>query len=225
MTVLYDDRGLKLDNTKEFLEKYENIGVLFSSGADSTFLIYWLARCIDELNLYDTHTILPIHAIDVSWPIDTVEYVRPILEMIRGFFPKVTIFDQYNLPFESTTTPDFPTPKTVYYRPVRDRLEEGFCDITITGSTSAPLFEDIFLGYITVHRTPEIKKNQIHEGLFITVDKKFLAYQYRKFDLMDNLYPLTKSCQWRGYSRKPCTGCFWCQEKYWAFGSYDGGVK
>ena len=45
---------------------------------------------------------------------------------------------------------------------------------------------------------------------------------------MDNLFPITWSCISYGdktdYWTHPCKTCWWCKEKLWAFGSYDGGV-
>ena len=66
---------------------------------------------------------------------------------------------------------------------------------------------------------------------FDNVDKKFLAGLYKKEPYMMNVvYPLTASCisnksidtKW---FQEPCRKCFWCQERYWAFGSYDGGIQ
>ena len=57
--------------------------------------------------------------------------------------------------------------------------------------------------------------------------KKFMAEEYKKHNLMEELFPLTASCI--GYAEKtnhfsgPCKVCWWCKEKKWAFGMYDGG--
>ena len=59
---------------------------------------------------------------------------------------------------------------------------------------------------------------------FTLVDKSFIAHFYHKYDLMD-LYKQTVSCTGDVTDKKyPCRKCFWCHEKKWAFGSYDGGV-
>ena len=57
---------------------------------------------------------------------------------------------------------------------------------------------------------------------YLHVDKKFVAGVYKKHKLMDELYPLTKSCAWgpeSGNTNYPgdCGKCFWCNEKAWAF--------
>lgn len=56
---------------------------------------------------------------------------------------------------------------------------------------------------------------------FGNVNKKFVADIYAQHNLMENLYPLTKSCvgtagQTLNFT-KECHDCFWCYEKSWAF--------
>jgi len=56
---------------------------------------------------------------------------------------------------------------------------------------------------------------------YINVDKKFVADVYKKHNLMNTLFPLTRSCVGReeqtdNYT-KECHKCFWCYEKKWAF--------
>lgn len=63
---------------------------------------------------------------------------------------------------------------------------------------------------------------------FVNVDKSFVAGLYKQEGLMDTLYPMTESCTGfateTNWFTEPCKQCFWCWEKYWAFGSYDGGL-
>jgi hypothetical protein len=63
---------------------------------------------------------------------------------------------------------------------------------------------------------------------FVNVDKSFVAGLYKQEGLMDTLYPMTESCTGfamaTNWFTEPCRECFWCWEKYWAFGSYDGGL-
>jgi len=56
---------------------------------------------------------------------------------------------------------------------------------------------------------------------YANVDKKFVAGVYKDYNLMETLYPLTRSCV--GTARQTdnfaweCHKCFWCHEKKWAF--------
>ena len=69
---------------------------------------------------------------------------------------------------------------------------------------------------------------KMHYRPFVNVDKKFVADLYKQFDLMDDLFPLTMSCigfeKETNYFTEPCKECYWCHEKKWAFGCYDGGL-
>ena len=66
---------------------------------------------------------------------------------------------------------------------------------------------------------------------FDNVNKKFIAELYKGEPYMiDQVYPLTASCVSdvsldTNHWQSPCKQCWWCQERYWAFGSYDGGVQ
>ena len=64
-----------------------------------------------------------------------------------------------------------------------------------------------------------------HYKPFVNVDKKFLAGLYRQEGIMD-LHNITESCTGfaadTNWFTEPCKECFWCHERKWAFGSYDG---
>lgn len=66
------------------------------------------------------------------------------------------------------------------------------------------------------------------------VNKKWIAEEYKKLIAQhpvygDLLFNTTISCT--SYAdatnnfEKPCTYCWWCQEKKWAFGCYDAGYR
>ena len=64
------------------------------------------------------------------------------------------------------------------------------------------------------------KENKSYQP-FANVDKKFIADIYRQHNLMQTLYPLTRSCVGDIISTnnftETCKSCFWCYEKRWAF--------
>jgi hypothetical protein len=71
------------------------------------------------------------------------------------------------------------------------------------------------------------KSGKMHYRPFVNVNKKFVANLYKELNLMDDLFPLTMSCIGFAHETKnftqPCKQCYWCHEKKWAFGCYDGG--
>ena len=60
---------------------------------------------------------------------------------------------------------------------------------------------------------------------FLNKTKKDFADLYEEHNLMDSLFPYTASCVAKAEETnnftKPCQQCFWCLEKYWAYGMFD----
>lgn len=62
---------------------------------------------------------------------------------------------------------------------------------------------------------------------FVGVDKRWPAEEFKSHNLLENVFPHTISClgyreETRNFSQ-PCQNCFWCLEKEWAYGCFDGG--
>ena len=70
------------------------------------------------------------------------------------------------------------------------------------------------------------QNNVTWEEVALNVDSGNATYV---FNLMDDLFPLTMSCigfeKETNYFTEPCKKCYWCHEKKWAFGCYDGGLN
>jgi 7-cyano-7-deazaguanine synthase in queuosine biosynthesis len=70
-----------------------------------------------------------------------------------------------------------------------------------------------------VHDKPELKYNVYQP--FLNVNKRFVAGVFKENNLMDDLYPITRSCVGGSWQTKDftewCWQCFWCYEKDWAF--------
>jgi len=70
-----------------------------------------------------------------------------------------------------------------------------------------------------VHNKPEFRYNVYKP--FLNVNKRFVAGVFKENNLMDDLYPITRSCvggknQTNNFTEW-CWQCFWCYEKEWAF--------
>ncbi len=70
-----------------------------------------------------------------------------------------------------------------------------------------------------VHDKPELKYNVYQP--FLNVNKRFVSGVFKENNLMDDLYPITRSCVGGGRQTNNftewCWQCFWCYEKDWAF--------
>ena len=74
-----------------------------------------------------------------------------------------------------------------------------------------------------------VNPTRIHYWPFINVNKKGLAEIYQKYNLIDTLFPITRSCEgvigathWP-HTKPPtldkhCGECWWCAERLWGFG-------
>ena len=128
------------------------------------------------------------------------------------------------------------------HKGVSKMWEEGHIDFFANGITSNPPLDvmkdwrhyeerrsrksDIFE---YDKRPGKICESRIYYKPFVNINKKWVAGMFEQEGLMDTLFPLTESCtgfaQDTNWWTEPCRDCFWCNEKYWAFGCYDGGVQ
>lgn len=76
-------------------------------------------------------------------------------------------------------------------------------------------------------RTMNLQKSEISDnGLvyspFVNRDKSTIAKIYRDLNLLDSLFPLTRSCEAvnRLEYYDHCGECWWCEERFWGFGRY-----
>ena len=106
--------------------------------------------------------------------------------------------------------------------------------VRLDGMTLNPPIEDMKkLGFYKIAERRRDKEEEERPQLLIginnniiyqpwaNVDKKFVADIFKKNNLMDTLFPLTRSCvgtakQTDNFTRE-CHSCFWCWEKKWAF--------
>ena len=195
-------------------ENCKKLGSHISGGTDSALMTFLMAKFIDDNNLKDVK-IVPIHGWDVrrqhSYSPDDV---RNVLNIIKPLFPTVQIDDLYIYAFNKIKGEE----KSKYARPViRLLYKEKVVDILASGSTREPSSKDLIgLGIESIGRTEKIRDG----GPMGAYTKKDVAELYEKYDLMDNLLPVTVSCIGDLPDGEPCKKCWWCKEKYWAFGRY-----
>lgn len=239
---LSDDRGQVVDFWGNDLlpEVPQRIGFQLSGGADSALLLFLTCHYLNLNGILSDVEIHPVTGSRFGWAPNT-EIAQSIIECIRGIFPNAnihnTIAHTYNHPIGKKLDKVIKAPWGIISKTY------GF-NLYIAGTSLAPPsntegFEDEEVSSIRSIDNPsfyEDLKVFPEHGLMSymplrMVDKKWIAHMYHEFGLMETLYPLTVSCttMTNEYVDKnglvPCKKCFWCKEKYWAFGSYDGGIK
>jgi len=205
----------------------DNISIALSGGADSAAVMCMLCEAIDRGEV--RAEIFPYTFLDLP---GTHMYSQAIVDVYRDMFPNVTIHTVKTFKTETDSIRNLTNREKhvlsksieVYkWKVVNNAL------FTLNGENQTPA-ELNSLGDRPaegdISSTVVLKKAGIVSySPLINVTKKFVADIYYKYQLMDSIFPLTRSCvgdaEETDYYSRPCKECWWCQEKYWAFGSYD----
>jgi 7-cyano-7-deazaguanine synthase in queuosine biosynthesis len=93
------------------------------------------------------------------------------------------------------------------------------------GVTANPPSDVVFASPSTEERDPTVIKNEVdYNGFlrrpFVNKDKKTIADIYKQLNLMETLFPVTRSCEQIGKLEyyDHCGQCWWCEERQWGFG-------
>jgi len=227
----------KSNQTVEFTipPHVKKVGVHVSGGADSAILIYIVCKYIKDNNL--DITVLPITSCVNERP-GMMEGTFRVTNKVRELF-------NYDIPFLLDNFLYYRGRKVYKFMTEvhKNMLKEGVVDMIIgagTGWASEIVLKTNNMWYDRpLWRDKELNPSQYEPILeedgtptgytiykpFIRVDKKFTAEMYDLYGVRDTLFPVTRSCiekfsRSEGWS-KPCKLCWWCKERYWAFGEYD----
>lgn len=217
--------------TEEFSNTKMIIGMQTSGGVDSSMAMYAMCDYLKTNNL--DYEIQPIHGWDNKRSsCYTPEVMQSIVDYIQNKFPEqvihpTAIYAYHKLEHES---------KSKYTQPWLHYLyREQKIHCSFAGGTLEPT--DVPELSYAKEGEPELRTLEYYEekrastsepgstnrsyDLWYNVDKKYIAQLYVDYDVLD-MFPLTVSCiRDKGHA---CKECWWCKEKYWAFGAYDGGT-
>ena len=202
-----------------------------SGGTDSALALDLLCEFLTKYNIED-YTITPLHGWDTRRKSAySPTAARDVLNFIQNRWPSITIKDMCVFAYHKEKHES----KEKYHRPMYEYFKkEGLVDsyMIFSGGTLTPrdpafiVNDDGAKVSRDVDSYNEMTKGSYKDsGILTSYDKKWVAQQYKDRNLMD-LFPKTESCvSMNRYSKPPCKECYWCKEKYWAFGMYDGGIK
>ena len=210
------------------LDHKTNVWVSVSGGADSALLLYLIVKY-----LYDTNSrtkVTPWCYVDTSRPGNDTA-CRQIIECITNLVPYTVEPLLVDYLYKSPGGNKVELTEPLW----NNHAKSGLYDMYATAISAAPPEQEMksipgfyqsFQKITTEDRTlagKELSYSGQHAmhiwRPFINLNKKHLAALYDEHDLLDNIFPLTKSCISR--NKTPCFECFWCYEKVWAFGMYD----
>ena len=218
----------------------KKVGVKLSGGADSAIMLYLLCKNIIEKNL-DIEYIIPITTQNFQKPFN-FEFSGKILEWMKKEFPSIPFIEQHKT--VCIGAEDYVPLQT---ENLLELSSTSVVDCVLGGITLLPqdnLFESSQQGP-TDDRSPEAMKDRLAIKFFIAnrlepkkvngiwcfnplglLDKKGIAKLYKDNNLMDSLFPITRSCEWERAEdtnnfTTHCGMCWFCHEREWAFGRLE----
>ncbi len=191
------------------------IGVSCSGGADSALLLFLLMK----------HTQQDIHVFTCS----SSEKGRKNALVVPLIIEKcIQLTNHLNVISHSWHVPQ--QNNDVLFDPQKKYLKMGLIKAVCTGFTANPSVEisNSFSGPATeqearnplVFRETWDERREFHKP-FTNVDKQIIAVLYKSFELIETLFPLTRSCESLDLKNlnNHCGECWWCNERAWAFGN------
>ena len=216
------------------LDTFENIGINLSAGTDSALLMFFTCRELEKKN--SNQKIIPITGVHNLRP-NNIWNAEEIVLLFKEWFPTVKWGEHQIDRYDKDNQKD----KTRKHLEHENKLwNNKIINVLFHGRTANPPKEEAEKHNLMFQRetrrdietnTREVFFKSSSRSFYCPfefVNKKFVSDMYHRYNLMDELFPITASCV--AYAKKtnhfsePCKECWWCREKKWAFGMYDGNV-
>tara|TARA_B100001094_G_scaffold331861_1_gene401661 strand:+ start:6379 stop:7053 length:675 start_codon:yes stop_codon:yes gene_type:complete len=206
-------------------ENMKTLGLKISGGADSAIVCYMVAKYVTEER--PDITIHPITAVASTKPFQQI-FADKVLRKVESLTGIEFAPHQYRT-IDSTTVENYINQQADLVNDVyaSQGLQKHF-----SGLTANPTAEDAPELYDGTHALPgsfgpndtdrskgiEKKSNTFRP--LINVDKKGVAEHYVRLSVLEELFPLTRSCEKDNvYTfEEHCGDCWFCRERKWGFG-------
>jgi len=204
------------------LDIYEGpIGILVSGGADSAILLYHLMK----------HSKDKIHIFSYNSPRFNVINLRVNISVaIQVVETCIRLTGNTNIEHHISYCDNL-------YDMPEQFIEEKRVKMVYSGATSLPpkkVLDTFKLRSLELDtRDPNVERDVLRFNKYYSpwtnIDKKIIASMYKEEKLIEKLYTTTRSCTYDPTHhyfieniKDPGTGhcgeCWWCEERYWAFG-------
>ena len=200
------------------------LGLKISGGADSAIVSYMIAKYVIEER--PDITIYPITAVASTKPFQQIfsdKVLRKVEEMTGIKFAT----HQFRT-IDSSTVENYISQQADL---VEDVYQKYALQYHFSGLTAHPSAEDAPELFDGKHRVPgsygendmdrtkaTVKKSNTFRPL-INVDKKGVAEHYTRLGVLEDLFPLTRSCEDVTFDfTEHCGDCWFCRERKWGFG-------
>ena len=204
------------------LNIYDNVGIMVSGGVDSAILLYYLMK----------HSKDKIHIFSYNKSRNNVTNLRVNISIaIQVVEACIKLTGNTNIEHHISYC------KNLYDMP-EQFIEEKRIKIVYSGVTSIPpkkVLDTFKLESLELdNRDPNVERDVLsfddtRYSPWTNIDKKIIASMYKKENLLEKLFTMTRSCAYDpthhyfienvkdpGYGH--CGECWWCEEREWAFG-------
>lgn len=187
-----------------------------SGGADSAILLYFLLK----------HSKDRVHIFTLA---DGTKQITGAKSSMNVVYKCAQLTGNYNFEHHIDYSPDYID--TYVERLPFEYLDKKEFNVLYAGITNVPPEEDrkSFYGdFYEDTRNPNEIRDVFRYGFsyipWTNHDKKKIAEIYKEYDLLETLFPITRSCEWnenvggKDPGIEHCGNCWWCHERKWAFG-------
>jgi 7-cyano-7-deazaguanine synthase in queuosine biosynthesis len=188
------------------------IGISCSGGVDSSLLLYILmANCTDTIHIFTLSNDRKGRANAVIVP--------KVIERCIQLTGNLNVIQHSYYAADQIENTLFDVP--------HEYLKNKTISCIFFAITANPPADVVFAaqGSEQSNRDPlTIKKEIEYDGFlyqpFVNKDKKTIADIYKQLNLMETLFPVTRSCEQIGKLEyyDHCGKCWWCEERQWGFG-------
>ena len=187
------------------------VGVLCSGGADSSLVLYLLAK-------YSTH---PIHVFTLANKEKNLSNLPVIASVLEWIIDKTDNLDIFHHTFFAKSQTQIQLAKYPLLF-----IQEKKIDCLYIGDTCYPP-DDINRSFTDydfqqsndrAYGVQRQAKHGVFYYPFTNYTKQKIAEVYKQENILD-LFALTRSCESPESLRSHCGECWWCKERQWAFGT------
>lgn len=189
------------------------IGVACSGGADSSILLYTLAKFIDGPITVYTCSNKEKHYVNGKVATDVIEKVK---QLTGRSDIKHKVFLAHKQTFQTL------------FSPLSKFIVSDSLNMMYTAATSFPPDEELqkFNSVTDLYekRNPNVLRPLYNGKYYVpwfNQDKRFIADVYKELNVLDELFPITRSCEDMNLTEGHCGKCWWCEERMWAFGRLE----
>lgn len=190
------------------------VGIAFSGGADSSMLLYLLLTLKSD-------TIHVFTCASQTRQFSQSNQAKRVLDFLLSKLEKTNAVHHIYYVQKKNRSTIFTT--------ILNLAQDLKLNTVYTAGTSFPNEQDLkSFNFKSEHnptvlyqRRDPLEQRNLYNGIFYSpwwnFNKKFVADLYTHFDLLNDLFPMTRSCEHPQILTGHCAECWFCAERFWAF--------